>query len=178
MAVVHRALLAVALCSMVSCANEGAADTTTAVAPAACAPAPPALQVGMIAAAMAAVEHELGGPQQYYEINATELLVNVFVDGGDGRATPFVYVDGTLTSGDPLDGASGHSFTADRVDFDAQRVTSCVTSELPDSVPTAFEVVGGRDGAVRYSVLVTSKVGGQLVVEVGPDGIVIAVDPV
>ena len=47
---------------------------------------------------MAAVEAELGGPQQYFEVNATPQVVNLFVadDGRRRRSSPYVYVGGEL----------------------------------------------------------------------------------
>ena len=48
-------------------------------APTECAPATPELKVDQFADAIAAVETERGGPQQYFEINSTSLLVNLFV---------------------------------------------------------------------------------------------------
>ena len=56
---------------------------------------------------------------------------------------------------------------------------SAVTTELPTSRHDAFVIEGGPDGAVRYSIIVTSAVGGgQLIVQVDPDGTVLEVDPV
>ena len=54
---------------------------------------------------------------------------------------------------------------------------SKLQAELPDSSPDLFFVEGGEGGIVRYSVAVTSRQGGQLVVVVGPDGTVQSVDP-
>lgn len=167
--------------TVAGCSSGGDEVAVTAPAPvgAACSPADPVLRVDAIADAVAAVEAELGGAQRYYEINATDLLVNLFVAGdGGAEAIPFVFVGGALTSDEPLAGASGSTFAADQLDFDPRRVTSCVAAELPDSVPTVFEVVGGPAEAVRYSVVVTSQAGGQLIVEVAPNGAVLSGDAV
>jgi hypothetical protein len=152
---------------------------TTSAARADCVPGDPPLRVDDIADAIAAVEAKLGAPQRYYEINATPVLVNLFVASDDGtQATPFVFAGGTLTADAPLSGASGQTFVSTGLNFDPQLVMSCVAAQLPDSTPTAFEIVGGPDGSVRYSVVVTSQVGGQLIVEVAGDGSVLSVDPV
>jgi hypothetical protein len=92
--------------------------------------------------------------------------------------TPYVFVDSTLSPGEPISGARGETFEADAVDLDPSRVTSCVTTELPQSEQTAFEILGGPNGAVRYTVIVTSQAGGQLLVQVAGDGTIVAVDPV
>jgi hypothetical protein len=181
---------AVGCCALVTlltaCSGDEAAPTeTTAVsdtvgsAPTSCAPTDPVLRVDTIDAAVAAVEAELGGPQRYYEINATDLLVNLFVVGADpSTAIPFVFVGDALSSDVALTGASGNTFSGDDLDFDPRLVTSCVMAELPESVPTAFEIVGGPDATLRYSVLVTSQAGGQLIVEVTGTGTIVSVDPV
>jgi hypothetical protein len=89
-----------------------------------------------------------------------------------------VYIAGVLTS-EALPGtAGGATFRADALDFDPEAVTEQVTAELPTSRQDAFEIVGGPGGSVQYSIVVTSAAGGQLIVQVAPDGRVIQVDPV
>ncbi len=58
-------------------------------------------RVDLIDDAVAALEAELGGPQRYFEINATPQLVNLFVELNDGALVqPWVYLDGELSSTD------------------------------------------------------------------------------
>lgn len=175
--------LVLVVAALVSCSGDdgSGAPTETPVATLAsfdCASTPPTLRVDLIDEAIAAVEAERGGAQRYFEINATPLLVNLFVAGDDGATvTPYVYVDGELSSDDAVE-AEGNTFTADAVDIDPLRVTSCVAAELAGSAQDAFIVEGGPQGAVRFSVLVTSQAGGQLVVGVDGVGAVLSVDPV
>jgi hypothetical protein len=132
--------------------------------------------VDLIAEAVSALETKLGGPQQYFEINATSQLVNLFVALNDGKLVqPWVYLDGELSSTEGRD-ASGFSFAAAALKFDPDKVLSRLQAELPKSRPDVFVVEAGKDGTVRYSVAVTSQQGGQLVVVVGPDGTVQSVD--
>ena len=60
----------------------------------------------------------------------------------------------------------------------AYRFPTGVVGQLPTSTLTAFVVEGGPNGVVRYSVVVASEQGGQLVVEVSGTGQVLSVDPV
>lgn len=176
LAAVAAAVLVLASCS----GDDDAATTTTAspFGPAECAPASPVLLVDQIDEAIAAVEAELGGPQEFFEINATALLVNLFVaDVTTETVTPYVYVGGELTSQDPLAGAQGFTFVAEQIAIDDQRVLSCIVPELPDSSLDVF-FVEGADGGVRYTVLTSNDKGGQLTVEVNGQGQVLAVDAV
>ena len=163
-----------------ACSDSGGGATTTTVTAATTTPAgAPALRVDLVDDAVLAVEADLGGPQEYYEINATPALVNLFVAGAGGSVTAFVFVAGVLTSEALTGEAGGATFRADALAFDPATVTSHVTSELPTSRQDVFEIVGGPNGTVRYSIVVTSAVGGgQLIVQVDPDGTVLAVDPV
>jgi hypothetical protein len=154
---------------------SGSSHTTpTSVATAPSAATAP--RVDLIDDAIKALETKLGAPQQYFEINATAQLVNLFVSlNGDKLVQPWVYLDGELSSTDPHD-ATGHSFAAKALDFDPSKVLTQLEAALPQSRPDVFFIEGGEGGIVRYSVTVTSSKGGQLVVVVGPDGAVKSVD--
>jgi len=133
-------------------------------------------RVDLIDDALTALEAKLGGPQQYFEVNATSKLVNVFVALNDGKVVqPWVYLDGELTSTEGHD-ATGFTFARSAIDFDPGKVLTKVQSQLPESKPDAFFVEGGEGGIVRYSVAVTSPQGGQLVVVVAADGEVLSVE--
>lgn len=133
-------------------------------------------RVDLIDEAISALEARLGGPQQYFEINATSQLVNLFVALNDGKLVqPWVYLDGELSSREGRE-ASGFSFARTALDFDPDKVLSRLQAELPQASPDEFFVEGGKGGIVQYSVAVTSQQGGQLVVVVGPDGKVQSVD--
>jgi hypothetical protein len=183
--VVRRAVCAAAFILSPSFLLLGCSDddvtvttTTTPIVGADCAVREPTLRVDLIDEAVAAVEAELGTPQQYFEINATDLLVNVFVALDDAtKVQAFVYLQGELNSQAPQQ-AQGSTFAAEAVDIDPQRVTSCVTDELPASTASAFEIIAGPDGTPTYSLVVDSAAGGQLIVAVDGEGRVLSVDPV
>lgn len=133
-------------------------------------------RVDLIDDAITALETKLGAAQQYFEINATAKLVNVFVALNDGKVTqPWVYLDGELSSREGQS-ASGFTFVKGAVDFDPGKVLSQVQTQLPQSQPDVFFIEGGEGGTVRYSVAVTSPQGGQLVVVVAGDGKVLSVE--
>lgn len=129
--------------------------------------------------AMAALEAELGGPQRFFEVNATPQVVNLFVATGDGTGvTPFLYVGDELApAGDPSM-AEGNTFAPAAVQFDPDTVLDQLTEALPESEVVLFTVLGGPDGAVQYSAGVQSKEGGALEVVLGADGAVESVRPV
>ena len=158
------------------CTSSSDASRSTTDAPSTAVSAGSLPRVDLINDAVAALEAELGGPQRYFEINATSRLVNLFVELNDGKlAQPWVFLDRQLSSTPPLD-ATGHSFAASALDFDPDKVLSRLQAELPQSTPDVFFVEGGEEGIVRYSVTVASQEGGQLVVVVGPDGTVKSVE--
>lgn len=167
LAVVALALVGVAS----SCSDDGSSPTST-VAPA----APP--RIDLIEAAVAAVEAKLGGPQRYFEINATRDLVNVIVSLNGGRLAQFWLYDGSLSSREPQP-AQGFTFDAlDALAFDPDLVLGKVQSDLPGSQIDLFTIEGGDGRAVRYSLLITSAQGGRLEAVVAGDGTVVSVDPV
>jgi hypothetical protein len=165
------------LLSTYGCSGSSGSPSTSAavsVSPSGSAPAAAGSlpRADLIDDAVAALETRLGAPQQYFEINATGQLVNLFVALNDGKLVqPWVYLDGELSSTEGHD-ATGFTFDKSALDFDAGKVFSRIQAELPQSKPDAFIVEAGAGGIVRYSVTVTSSQGGQLVVVVGPDGAV------
>jgi hypothetical protein len=166
-------VLLLTACSGGGSSAETAASTSTTVAD----PVSSTPRVDLIGEAVAALETRLGGPQRFFEINATASLVNMIVALNDDElAQPWVYFDGVLSSSDPAE-ASGFSFAASALDFDPGKVLGKLQAELPQSSPDLFFIEGGEGGVVRYSVAVTSQQGGQLIVVVGPDGTVQSVDP-
>lgn len=132
-----------------------------------------------VRAAIDAVEDELGGPQEYFEVTSNAQFTNVFVAVDDASAAvAYAYVDGELEPPAPKqEGASGQTFVADDVDFVADRLLSGVTRDLPESDIDAVSVYGDGFGAT-YVLAATSSAGGFLDIVVGPDGTVFSVDPV
>lgn len=134
--------------------------------------------VAEIPVAIEALEAELGGPQTYFEVNATARVVNLFVALNDEQLVqPWLYVDGELTSQDGQ-AASGGTFTGDDLDFVPTEVLTKVRAEVPDAILESFYVNGDGAGNLQYGVLTSAQCGGGLDVVVGPDGAVKSVDPV
>ena len=129
--------------------------------------------------AIDAVEAELGAGQQFFEVNATPQLVNLFVAVDDATsAVPYIFFDGELQPPAPaLPVESGFTFGADAVDFDVDTVLDSVADELPDSTIEGFAIEGGDGGVVRYLVSISSSQGGVLAVTVASDGDILEVDP-
>ncbi len=151
-----------------------AVSTTTAALPS----ADELPLLDQIAPAVTALEAQLGGPQEYFEINATARLVNLFVALNSGAvAQPWLYLDGTLTSTEGQ-AAGGGTFPSSSLDFDPAVTLSQVLTELPGISIESFYVHGDGQGNVLYGVLATSDKGGGLDVVLGADGSVKSVDPV
>ncbi len=135
-------------------------------------------QLDQIGPAIAAVERKLGGPQQYFEINATPQVVNLFVaDATKTTVTPYVYVGGTVAESAPPAGASGNTFAASALTVDPRTILDHVVDRLPDSDIVLFTIAGGPGGAVQYSAGVKSAKGGTLEVTLAADGTVEAAVP-
>jgi hypothetical protein len=131
-----------------------------------------------IGPAIAALERKLGGPQQYFEINATPQLVNLFVaDAARTEVTPYVYVGGAVAESAPPAEATGNTFVASAVTFDPKTILAHVVDRLPASDVVLFTIAGGPGGAVQYTAGVKSKAGGTLEVTLGADGSVQSVVP-
>lgn len=132
-----------------------------------------------VRAAIAAVESELGSPQEFFEVTSNAQFTNVFVAVDDATAAvAYAYVDGELQPpAPPQEGAAGDTFTVDDVDFVDDRILSGVTADLPESQIDALSVYGDGVGAT-YVLAATSSAGGFLDIVVGPDGSVFSVDPV
>jgi hypothetical protein len=137
------------------------------------------VRVDDIGPAIEAVEAELGAGQQFFEVNATAQLVNLFVASDDATAAvPYVYFDGELQPPAPaLSVESGFTFGAEAVDFEPDTVLDAVIEELPVSTIDGFAIEGGEGGIVRYLVSTSSEQGGVLAVTVAADGTVLEVDP-
>lgn len=133
--------------------------------------------VDQIDDAIAALEAELGGPQEYFEINATARLVNLFVALDDGtNVQPWLYFDGELTS-EELAPAQGGVLRAADVQFDPATILSRLQSELPDATIESLYIHGDGQGAVQYGALVTTSQGGAIDVQLSADGQILATEP-
>lgn len=127
--------------------------------------------------AIAALEAELGGPQEYFEINATARLVNLFVALDQGTSVqPWVYFDGELTSDEPA-AAEGGVLRAADLTFDAATILATLQSELPSATIESFYIQGNGLGAVQYGALVTTSQGGAIDVQLGANGQILGTEP-
>ncbi len=171
---------ALALTLVAGCSDDASPATTTLTVPPVASLDPAELvppRVDLIGEAVDALEAELGGPQQYFEINATPNLVNLFVALNDGAiAQPWVYVDGELSS-QPGEGANGNTFAATALDFDPLVVLKPTQEQLDDPNIDVFEIIADAQGVAHYTLVVDSPAGGQLLVTVDKNGAVQAVDP-
>lgn len=133
--------------------------------------------VDQIGDAIAAVEAELGGPQEYFEINATARLINLFVAVDDRAGVqPWLYFEGELTADETVPAEGGVLRAAD-IDFDPLTIFAALQAELPDATIETFYLHGDGQGAVRYSALLTTAQGGAIDVQLAADGRILATEP-
>lgn len=133
--------------------------------------------VDQIPNAVASVEAFYGEPQEYFEISARLDSIGFVVAVDDATAadqgswTP----DGGLVEPEPVGEASGATFTADQIDFDPDSIFDQIFAELDDPTIIDLAIQGGPDGTVIYDASIASEAGGVLLVLLGPDGSVLAV---
>lgn len=166
---------------LAACSDDPAASTDTQVVPTTSVVLPSVDELPLldqIALAVAALEKQLGGPQEFFEVNATARLVNLFVALNNGAvAQPWLYLKGTLSSTEGVP-AGGGTFPSSSVDFDPDVILSQVLTELPGVSIESFYIHGDGQGNILYGVLAVSDKGGGLDVVLGADGSVKSVDPV
>jgi hypothetical protein len=162
-------------CSDDSSSGDTVATTPRPAAPIAAGDAP--LRVELIAEAVAALEAQLGGPQQYFEINATPTLVNLFVATESAtQAVAYVYLAGAVSEPADPQPASGPTFTADELAFDPTVVLSRAVTALPDSDFRLFATTGLADGGVQYLLTVRTRDGSDFSVYLAADGTILGTD--
>ncbi len=155
--------------SLVACSDgdDSAADTTLA------APVVAPLALSEIAVAVSAVEADLGGAQQFTEINVGPELVNVFVALPDGTELAYVYRDGSLEpppaptpqpEGAVLFGLDGIDLTA------AEGFDDLLAEELPDSALAGMSLTGAAAGGAQWTATLVGAKGGVFDVLISPGG--------
>jgi len=168
------AVVAVGCSSSSPSSNSNAVTTTAAPIPVGAAP----VLLDKIRPAVAALEAQLGGPQQYFEVNATVTLVNLFVATDNAtKAVAYIYeADGTLGPAADAVPASGPTFAASQMAFDETRVMALTVAQLPTSTILRFAVTGVESGGVAYAITAGSSTGTEFQISVGPTGDVLGTD--
>ena len=140
----------------------------------------PPLRVDLIDAALDAVENETGEGTTYFEVNATPLVVNVFVAVEGTSVVQYIYDGETLNGPSTPVTAEGITFVRGVLDLRADRVLDDVLAELPESTPLMFVITGAGTGTAalrtEYRMLMRSSKGGELAVMVDGDGAIIGTD--
>jgi len=167
--------------TLTSCSSDApsrstqAPPTEQAAGPIATGDAP--LRVELVAEAVTAVEAERGQAQDYFEVNATPTIVNLFVATDDAtQAVAYVYVAGML--GDPAtpQPASGPTFQAAEIDFDESLVLAEVHAQLSSSDFRLFSITGRETGGVQYRTVINSAGGTEFVVFLSGTGAILGTD--
>jgi hypothetical protein len=132
-------------------------------------------RVDLIADAIAASTLQYGSEQRFFEISADRQRVSLIVSTADGAAEQsFFCGDDGYGAPESLGPADGATFGAAEVDLDPDLVLSGVTEELPDAEIIDFVVQGAPDGVI-YDATLLSDAGGTILVLLGRDGEVLAV---
>jgi hypothetical protein len=134
--------------------------------------------VAEIDGAVAAIEAELGGGVEFFEVTASPNDVRLFVAVDDASvAAGYTFIGGELTALGEPEPAEGFTFSSDDIDFDPDLVLDTVTEEVPDAAIGTFSVIGTEAGPVRYGVFADSAKGGTLDITLEGDGTVLGVGP-
>lgn len=135
------------------------------------------LLVDEIDDAVGAVSALTGRPPNFFEINATPQLINLFLDDGKGSAINFVWENGSLRDETEAAKADGRAFDASKMVF-SPGVYARVEAELPDSLLRAFTLTAdGPNDEVQHRVVLQSERGGQFAVLVDSLGKILGSDP-
>lgn len=142
--------------------------------------------------ALDAVEKVAGTDLNFFEVNATTELVNIFVatdldgkpndDGLPDAVVHYVFTekDGLEAAPDPV-GANGPTFIRSALDYDPKTILTKVLSELPKSTPQMFVMTAAgtaeaSTGTVQYRLLMQSTQGGQMSVVLTNTGEIVGTD--
>ena len=168
---------AVVMVSMIAgCSSSGPTATGSSVGSSVDSTADLPLRLELIRPALAALEANLGGPQNYFEVNATPTLVNLFVANSDNtQATAYVFAAGVLSEPAAPEQvkAGAPTLSAADIAFDEARVLDPVLVELPESTYRVFSIVGVANGGAAYLITMQSAKGGDFQLPVKPDGSII-----
>ncbi|MEZ5298803.1 MAG: hypothetical protein R2697_21735 [Ilumatobacteraceae bacterium] len=118
---------------------------------------------------------ETYGDPDFFEISADLQRVSVIV-AVDGTAEQLFYCgDAGSVPPTSLGEASGSTFGPDAVAFDPAAIFVEPDADLDDPEIGDFAIIGDGEGGVVYDASILSDAGGVLLVRLGPDGAVLAV---
>ena len=163
-----------------SCGKDAAAPDTAG------------LRLDQIEIALDAVEQKAGAGLEFFEINATTELVNVFVatdldgtpnaDGLPDAVVHYVWTkkDGLEAAPEPV-GANGPTFARTALDYEPSSILKKVLSELPESTPQMFVMTAAgtaeeTTGTVQYRLMMQSSQGGQMSIVLTSTGEIVGTD--
>ena len=117
---------------------------------------------------------------EYFEINATPTLVNVYVAASNAtKAVAFIYRDGKLEEPAQPETASGSTVVWSDVDpdIDNASVYEKVVAALPESSVSRFVIARDAEfDRLTYRVVMVSDLGGEFAAYVEPSGKIIGGD--